>query len=38
VLPGVVVSFFLLWAVSLLTAPPEGDSLAPYRDPRDIAA
>lgn len=31
VLPGVLVSFFLIWVVSLLTNPPEGDLLEPYR-------
>jgi len=31
VLPGVVVSFALLWGVSLLTPKPTGDPLGPYR-------
>ena len=31
VLPGVVVSFFLLWAVSLATPPAPEDRIAPYR-------
>ncbi|HSM03692.1 MAG TPA: sodium/solute symporter [Longimicrobiales bacterium] len=37
VLPGVVVSFVLLWGVSLATPAPAGDPLAPYRDRPDAA-
>jgi SSS family transporter len=38
VLPGVLVSFGLLWVVSLVTPAPEGDLLAPYRVPRQGGA
>jgi Na+/proline symporter len=38
VLPGVLVSFGLLWVVSLITPPPEGDLLAPYRAPRRVGS
>ncbi|UCC24496.1 MAG: sodium/solute symporter [Gemmatimonadales bacterium] len=38
VLPGVLVSFGLLWIVSLMTPPAPGDPLAPYRPDRGGAA